>query len=340
MTLSWEQLHAAAQHIRAYPFKCWGFGEDVALRALLDLGAHVGEDAHVAFVDDLIRGWCAGRRHLQPADHVAPGVVMLDVAKRHGDDQVFDVAGQLAHLLTHFPMRSGVRVHRADLAPHATTIWVDCMALDGPFLAHYARATGDDHWADAAASAVLEYAAALRSPTSGLHDHGFFVDQGTTNGIAWARGNGWALHGMLDTYEALPETHPGRAPIAALATGTIEAIARLQAPSGLWHTVLTDSTTPLEASTAAFFASGFLKGARLGLSPSSGIDVAAVTEAALRALARLVDADGALAISAATPVGNRDTYALRTTGVFPWGQGPLILAHLEAQRAPLRSPSS
>jgi unsaturated rhamnogalacturonyl hydrolase len=339
VTLSSAQARQAAQHIHRYPFKRWGFGEDVALRALLEFGAHVQDGAHVAFVDDLVRGWCRGRRALQPADHVAPGAVLLEVAARHADEEVFAVAGLLAELLVSFPVRSGVRVHRTDLPPHTTTIWVDCMALDGPFLAGYGRATGEGRWADAAEAAVLSYAAALRDPTSGLHHHGFFVDRQVTNGIAWGRGNGWALHGMLDTWEALPTAHPGRERIAALVAGTIAAVAQLQHPSGFWHTVLTDPTTPLESSTAAFFASGFLKAARLGLAPTvadAGVDVAAVAASAQSALARVVDADGALAISAATPAGDRATYALQTTGVFPWGQGPLLLAYLEAERAAVR----
>jgi hypothetical protein len=39
-----------------------------------------------------------------------------------------------------------------------------------------------------------------------------------------------------------------------------------------------------------------------------------------------VGADGALAlVSDATPVGEHHGYATRPFGVFPWGQGPLLL---------------
>jgi hypothetical protein len=36
--------------------------------------------------------------------------------------------------------------------------------------------------------------------------------------------------------------------------------------------------------------------------------------------------DGGLPVSEATPVGDVRTYASRRTGVYPWDQGPLLLA--------------
>jgi unsaturated rhamnogalacturonyl hydrolase len=41
---------------------------------------------------------------------------------------------------------------------------------------------------------------------------------------------------------------------------------------------------------------------------------------------KLIDGEGALAlVSDATPIGSLKMYASRPTGVFPWGQGPLLL---------------
>jgi unsaturated rhamnogalacturonyl hydrolase len=51
------------------------------------------------------------------------------------------------------------------------------------------------------------------------------------------------------------------------------------------------------------------------------------------ALARDAGADGTLLVSSATPVGDRATYVERPLGVFPWGQGPLVLTFVEARRA-------
>ena len=44
------------------------------------------------------------------------------------------------------------------------------------------------------------------------------------------------------------------------------------------------------------------------------------------AVMKLIDEDGALSlVSDATPIGSLKMYATRPMGVFPWGQGPLLL---------------
>jgi unsaturated rhamnogalacturonyl hydrolase len=328
---------SAAVHAMRYPYKVWGFGEDVALRALLELSDASGEEALSAFVHDLVRGWCGARGPLAPADHVAPGVVLLELHERHDDAPYLETALELASVLTTFPVADGVAVHRRDLPPLQDTVWVDCMALDGPFLARLAHLTGEPRWADEAADALLGYAAVLQDDATGLFLHGYDVSRHAANGVRWGRGNGWALHGLVDTLEALPAGHPGVEEARRRLGRLVTALAPLQHASGLWHTVLDDPSSPLEASTAAFFASGVLKARRLGLL-GGGADEArrdgAIAERAVADLLRVVRADGGLEISRATPVGDRSTYVEQALGVFPWGQGPLILTHLEARRAP------
>jgi rhamnogalacturonyl hydrolase YesR len=338
--LGTAQLHGAATQLVAYPFKRWGFGEDIGLRALLEIDALLGEERHTPFVDELVRRWCAGKGALTPADHVAPGVVLLEVASRHDDASVWRVARELAHLLTTFPICAGVSLHRTDLPDWSTTIWVDCMALDGPFLARYAQQSGERAWADAASDALISYAQALHDRSSGLFHHGFDAATGRSNQITWGRGNGWALHGLIDTLEVLPEANGARPQLITLTTTTLGAIARHQSTSGLWHTVITDPSTPLENSTAAFFASAILKALRLGIVSDPANGETPLLDSAQRALAALrhqVQANGGLAISSATPVGDRQVYAEQRTGVYPWGQGPLLLAHAETLRWAERS---
>lgn len=331
--LSEATARAAAAHAMAYPYKLWGFGEDIALRALLDLGDAVGDPALEAFVAALVLPWVRSAPPLLPADHVAPGGVLLDLAERRGDGAALARALELGALLTGFPVLDGVAVHRRDLEPWRNTIWVDCMALDGPFLARLARQTGDARWDDHAADALLGYARVLQDDATGLFVHGYDVGAHRASAVHWGRGNGWALHGLVDTLESLPPDHPGAAEGRVRLAQLVAALHDRQHASGRWTTVLDDPTSPIEASTAAFYASGVLKARRLGLLPEG---LAASTDAMLeRAQAALVldaGAEGALTVSNATPVGDRATYVDRPLGVFPWGQGPLILTFVEAWR--------
>lgn len=325
---------AAAAHATVYPYKVWGFGEDIALRALLELGDAVGDPSLEAFVAGLVLPWARSVPPLVPADHVAPGGVLLDLAERRGDDASLARALELGALITSFPVENGVAVHRRDLEPWRDTIWVDCMALDGPFLARLARQTGDTGWDDHAADALLGYARVLQDDATGLFVHGYDVGAHRASAVRWGRGNGWALHGLVDTLESLPPDHPGAAEGRARLARLVAGLRDLQHASGRWATVLDDPTSPLEASTAAFYASGVLKARRLGLLPEApAASTDGMIDRALAALAQDAGADAALLVSNATPVGDRATYVDRPLGIFPWGQGPLILTIIEARRA-------
>ena len=315
-----------------YEFKVWGFGEEICLDALLYYGRATGDARATEFVAGLVRPWCeekvAAGRALAYSDHVAPGVVILDLHEATGDDIYLEAALQLGTLYRSFPVVNDVTVHRPDLSGLNHLIWVDCMALDGPFLARLARATGNKSWSDLAVETTTSYAAALRDDRATLFRHGFDTSTNTKSDCCWARGNGWAMHGLLDTALELPGDHPARGKLGEMFAAQVAAVMRLQSEFGHWHTVLDDPTTPLEASAAAFYAAAVLKARGHGLLDS--LEGEALDNMIERAIAAVVVSapDGALPTSYATPVGMRETYSNAPIGTFPWGQGPLLLTLL------------
>lgn len=347
--------HAAAQHLLSYPWKVWGFGESIGLKALLELAAPCARVAaaagspadsgqgsarvdwaadphdYLAYVTRLVGPWCRQLDRPTHADHVAPGTVMLQLHAATGEPEYLEAAVRIGELLRSCDKVRGVAVHRPDLDGLATLTWVDCMALDGPLLAGIASATGDGSWFDTAAEAVLSYAHAHLDTDTGLFRHGFDTATGCRSACNWGRGNGWAMHGLIDTLALLPAGHAARARMLELLGNQLAAVAALQHESGLWRTILDDPASPLENSTAAFFASAALRVRRLGL--LAGPDLEGMITAALAALRRVTPAGGGLPISYATPVGPPATYVNAPLGVFPWGQGPLILTLVEALRA-------
>ena len=329
---------SAVRNVMNYPFKVWGFGEDIALRALQEYSRVTGEPEGAAFVRDLVRPWCNQAKELVPADHVAPGAAILELFEQTGEDVYLEAARRLGDLYQSFSQVDGVAVHRPDLADLSTLIWEDCLALDGPFLARLAMRSARYDLLELAVHTVLAYTAALLDEATGLFRHGFDVRSKKQSECNWGRGNGWAMHGLIDTLEVLPEDHPTFAALRALLHRQIQAVVRLQDQSGLWHTILDDADSPLENSTAALFSSAVLKAERLGLLEASEDGsllsevIAGMLERALAALSLAIRDDGGLPISYATPVGNRNTYITAPLGVFPWGQGPLILTFTEVLR--------
>jgi unsaturated rhamnogalacturonyl hydrolase len=316
---------ALARTTRRYPFKIWGFGESIAMEGLLAAG---GE--HHAWAAELIGRWAhtAGPLGADPLAHVAPGVPLLQVYEATGDPVLLARARQLATVLTGLrPGAHGARIHRPDLAGWEHEVWVDCLHLDGPFLAMLARVTGEPDWFDHAADLLLTHARVLQDDRTGLFSHGFDDAAGRANGVHWGRGQGWALLGLADTIAMLPDGHPARPEVAQRLAALVGGLAATEAAPGVWHTVVDAPATYREPSVGAFVALGVGRALRHGLVAR---EYAPLVRRAWEATAAGITPDGALAgVSDATPVGAAAAhYGGRGRGVFPWGQGPALLAAL------------
>lgn len=193
-----------------------------------------------------------------------------------------------------FTNAAGMGPHRPDLQGLDTMVWVDCMHTDIPGFMLAGRP-------DAAAQAI-RLACARFQDESGLFSHGY---DGKPNRVHWGRGQGWALHGLI----------AGGSPQAQT---VLHALSKHE-EDGRWRTVVDNPAAPLENSVSALVAA-----AAFELSP----DWYALGRRALRAAISQLDADGGLPVSEATPVGS---YVDRGTGIYPWGQGPLLLALLKEQ---------
>jgi len=318
-----ELVRRVADRTMACSYQVWGFGEAVAMRALLAAGRVTGDPRYRSFVTDQFARWRSRRgAQLTYEDHVTPGVPLLELAAY--DRRWMPAASALAELFRTFPRRNGLMLHRPDLDRWSTHIWVDCLYTDGAFLALWARHSREPTWTDLAAEHVLAYVRVLWDAAADLFVHGYDAAVCKRSPVHWGRGNGWALLGLLDFLQVLPRSHPAWPAVAHIVERHARALLALQDADGHWHTVLDQSDTPLESSTAAMMAYGLQVATRLGLAPPQAAKAA--DRALDAALARL-DANGGLqGTSAATPIGDLTLYAGRPTGVFPWGQGPMLLA--------------
>jgi rhamnogalacturonyl hydrolase YesR len=321
MMMDLQMIAAALARLR---YKVWGFGESIAMEALLRSG---GAPADVAA--NLIRTWAYEHPPLasNPLSHVAPGVPLLMEWERTGDPALIRRALELGELHAQIQIgRHGARIHRPDLAGWENEVWVDNMHLTGPFLARLGAATGDARWHDLAADLLLSHARVLQD-AGGLFSHGFNDATGEANRVFWGRGQGWALLGLTDTLAWLPPDHPARRETGERLGALADALARTEASPGLWRTVLDHEETYLESSVGAFVALGVGEAvARRQIDARHG----AMAERARAQLADFFNAAGEFSgTSDATPVGaDAAHYAARPLGVFAWGQAPTLLALL------------
>lgn len=110
----------------------------------------------------------------------------------------------------------------------------------------------------------------LQQSTLGVHLHVLLPLPSLHTDRRRRRGNCWITVAIPDFIELLqlPSTDGLRMFLVSTLVAQIDALVKYQDPeSGLWHTILDDPTSYLEASASAGFAYGILKSLRLRLIP-------------------------------------------------------------------------
>jgi unsaturated rhamnogalacturonyl hydrolase len=349
------RLRAAADVLLDYPFRVWHYGESVGVEGLLRIGSLLDEPRYEAWVHGLLRGWAARRRPFAELDNTLPGKVLCELAERHGDELLLEAAADAAAQLRGRPTLGGVAVpferaplrapfggaplsprERALLEDPGPGVFVDPLHFDPPFLVHLGALTGSAELVDAGAEQARALVALLQDD-SGAFWHFHLERTGERYGLGWGRGQGWALLGLVDVLERLPNEHPDRRPLQAALLRLAQVLRRTQRDDGGWWAVISDPGSGPERSTAAFVAAGFSHAVAVGLLPR---DHLACARAAWEHTARGVRDDGVLAdvsanVWACTAAWH---YAHVPLGaVVPWGQGPLLLAaaeHLNEEQVP------
>lgn len=103
--------------------------------------------------------------------------------------------------------------------------------------------------------------------------------------------------------------------------------------SGLWHTILDDQTSYLEASATAGFAYGILKALRMRLIPREERYVLASKKAIEGVIANISEAGELMKVSFGTPVFNdAESYRKVPLTSMPYGQSLALLALTEYLR--------
>ncbi|HPT27111.1 MAG TPA: glycoside hydrolase family 88 protein [Bryobacteraceae bacterium] len=342
----------AARRLHSHPWKVWFWGDSIGLEGLLDATALTGDPSHAAYVHGLLKGWIAREGARSQFDYTAPGVALLRVYESTGDQFLLDAALRHAEYMAAFRRTTAGAYMRYENAaielppelpgdhPAAAAagqakavagggpcVFVDSVHFDGPFYAKLFDVTGNAGYRQLALDNVLSQVELLYDVEAGLFHHFWIERTGRPNGVLWARGNGWGLLGVLQTIEHIGVDSPEARPLRDLILRSLARLAGLQHESGAWHTVLTDPSSYVEASTAAFFSDIICRASRLGI-----VDITAyrpVVEKAMEYLLGMVRPDGALdGVSYETfPSTRVDHYKTMPRGsMSPWGQGPLLTA--------------
>jgi unsaturated rhamnogalacturonyl hydrolase len=339
-------LRAAADVLAGLEFAGWFYGDSIGFEGLLAASEVLGDPRYRAFAHGFLRGWATRAEPYREMDNTAPGRALCLLAESEPDAVLLDAGRRLAgHLMARPTIGPGMYPSFARaplrepyggsalppdeqrlLADPGPGVYVDCLHFDPPFLAHLGRLTGERAMLQAAIDQALGYVRLLQDPATGLVHHFWLERTGRPYILGWARGQGWALLGLLDTLEQLAADEPGRAELEGAVRALGLAMVERQRPDGHWHAVAGDAASGHESSTAAFMATGLAAAVERGLLDEGARGAA---RAAWHATLGSLGADGVLRdVSAAVwSCTQLEHYRRVPTGfTVPWGQGPVLLA--------------
>lgn len=340
-----ERLRLATEVLARYRFEVWKYGDSIGFEGLLAASDLLGDDRWQGWAHGALKGW-AGRpeRAFRETDNSAPGHALCLVYERTGDDALVQAGAELVDFLRSRPTVDGVFISWQQTPlrpPHGGSplsageaallhdpgpgIFVDCLHFDPPFFGHLGALVEDAALVDVAVEQALGYIRLLQDE-SGIFWHFFLERTQQRYGYGWGRGQGWALLGLLDLLEYLPDGHEATHELQQSALTLARALVRLQRDDGGWSAVVGEAGSGDESSTAAFAAAGLAQGLATGI---FGDEFAEPARRAWQHTLARVDGRGVLAdVSAAVwPCTDQSHYSHAPTGfVVPWGQGPLLVA--------------
>ena len=249
-------------------------------------------------------------------------LVML--CRRLSDQRYLSVAISLAEDVgRRAPRSADGAIYMHPLAPQA---FLDSVYFVVPGWLALADATGEARFREEAVLQLEAHLDKLRDD-SGLFFHAWDEAAGRHSPCIWARGNGWLAMTLAAICDTRPEDDPLRARAVSLLQALVAGLVPLQESSGLWHTVLNDSSTYLESSAAAAFALAIATGIRCGvLSPELRPVAARAWEAARGYVSPAGDFTG---VSGGTLPGDAAHYNSIPVGSERFGTGIFLLAGAE-----------
>jgi len=233
--------------------------------------------------------------------------------------------GGFQHVTSAVGDRQGVRLNEGEM-------WIDTLFMTILFLNKMGQKYNNQVWVDESIYQVLIHIKYLYDKQTGLIHHGWsFRENSNFGGVFWCRGNSWFTFGIMDYIEVFQNTlNPGvKTFLIDTYKAQVNSLLKLQAPSGLWHTVLTDPESYEEVSGTAAIVTGILKGIKMGILDSSCQEAA---DKAIMAICRNIDESGTvLKVSSGTGVGyDKEHYKNIAIVPMAYGQSLALVALCEA----------
>ena len=289
----------------------------------------------------IMRDWFANRfRTGTPTKNVntmSPLLTLAYLYEEHGDKTYLPYLDSWAEWIMRDMPRTeeGGLQHIVFNSENRQQLWDDTLMMSVLPLAKIGLLLDRPEYVEDAERQFLLHIKYLFDRKTGLWFHGWnFEGRHNFAEALWARGNCWVTIAIPEFIELL-ELPPGDS-LRQFLIDTLEAqvrtLAEHQDPSGLWHTLIVDKTSYLEASATAGFAYGILKSVRKGYLDKKYEQIG--VKAVQGVLANISDNGELKNVSFGTAMGDTlQFYKDIPLTAMPYGQSLAILCLGEFMRA-------
>lgn len=326
---------------RDFGIKEWDWPQGVGLYGLTHLQNYHLDNRFDNFLDQWTKDNLSIGLPSRNINTSAPYLSLMSLAERQNQDDYRQLClthaqwlldslprteeGGFQHVTSAIGDRHGISLNNGEM-------WIDTLFMAVLFLNKMGHLHHRQDFISEATKQVLIHIKYLYDKSSGLFYHGWtFNQRNNFGGIFWCRGNSWFTFGILEYLEdSLYTLDLGvRDFIVDTFKSQAKALKLLQAPSGLWYTVLNDSTSYEEVSGSAAISKGLLKAVSMGLLDDS-YRICALK--AIEAICDNIDTDGTvLNVSAGTGMGyDAEHYKNILKMPMAYGQSLTLVALCEA----------
>ena len=211
-------------------------------------------------------------------------------------------------------------------------IWDDTLYMTVLFLAKMGEVFGKEEYIEESIRQFLVHIKYLVDRKTGLLYHGWtFLEKNHFGEALWGRGNSWYTAGLVDYLDILKGREGVRTFLLTTLEKQVEALAKCQDESGLWHTLLDDPDSYLETSATCAFAYGILKAVRMGYIDKCYENVG---KRAVEGVMSRITEDGTVeGVSYGTPVfATKEQYKEIPICPMPYGQSMALMMLVEAEK--------
>lgn len=312
--------------------------QGVGLYGYFKLWSETKDENILFIIEDYYRERISDGLPEKNINSMAPMLTLLNLAVVTKNQKYLEITKEWAKwLYTQMPRTDcGAFCHLTCEASNTDELWDDTLFMSVLFLARAGIVFNKDEYITDAVEQFFLHAKYLEDTSSHLWYHGWTFD-GEHNFVKalWARGNSWITMFVPDLISILNGnlSDKNRIEIIEIYNRQINTLLKYQHREGLWHTLIDDPESYLEASGSAGIAYGMLRGISEGILENKLLDDTIVSSIkTIEALIPLIDSDGTVhQVSGGTPMGkdSLDFYRDIPLEPKPYGQAMALLALLE-----------